>query len=90
VVQLYVSHPGAAAPAPLRSLQGFRRLHLRAGESRRVEFQLAPGNLGLIDAAGRLSQGTGTIVIHVGGGQPGYAATVSARVRITDNRHIIH
>ena len=90
VVQLYVSHPGAAAPAPLRSLQGFRRLHLRAGESRRVEFRLLPGNLGLVDAAGGLTQGAGTIVIHVGGGQPGHAPTVSARVRITGDRFVIH
>jgi beta-glucosidase len=90
VVQLYLSHPGAAAPAPLRSLQGFRRLHLRAGESRRVDFQLAPRNLALVDAAGELAQGAGTIVIDVGGGQPGYAATVSARVRITGERYIIH
>ena len=90
VVQLYVSHPGAAAPAPLRSLQGFRRIRLRAGESRRVEFHLAPRNLGLVDAAGGLAQGAGTIVIDVGGGQPGHAPTVSARVRITGDRFVIH
>jgi beta-glucosidase len=39
VVQLYVGG-GADQDAPIRSLRGFQRIHLRAGESREVKFIL--------------------------------------------------
>ncbi len=57
VVQLYVSG-GADREAPLRSLRGFTRIPLRAGESREVTFQVAAEHL---PAGGEIS---------VGGGQP--------------------
>ena len=40
VVQLYVAG-GADKNAPVRSLRGFQRIHLRAGESREVKFTLS-------------------------------------------------
>jgi beta-glucosidase len=40
VVQLYVRNLGASVEQPVRSLQGFQRIALKAGESRRVTFQL--------------------------------------------------
>ena len=40
VVQLYVRNLGASVEQPVRSLQGFRRVMLRPGESRRVTFLL--------------------------------------------------
>lgn len=40
VVQLYVRNLGASLEQPVRSLQGFQRLALKPGESRRVTFQL--------------------------------------------------
>ena len=58
VVQLYVA--GSADPEPpVRSLRGFQRVHLRAGESREVTFTLEVGDL----------PGT-PVEISVGGGQP--------------------
>ena len=58
VVQLYVGgRPGEEAP--VRSLRGFRRIHLRAGESREVRF--------LVDSED-LPQGP--VDFSVGGGQP--------------------
>ena len=70
VVQLYVSHPGKEQ-APLRSLKGFHRIHLKAGESKTMEFELTPEHLSLIDKNGKSYQPTGKIKISVGGGQPG-------------------
>jgi len=58
VVQLYVGG-GAAEDAPIRSLRGFQRIHLRAGESSRVSFTLSPSDLP-----------KSTVEISVGGGQP--------------------
>jgi len=58
VVQLYVDGPGGADD-PIRSLRAFQRIHLRAGESRDVEFQLAPRDVPKAPTR-----------IGVGGGQP--------------------
>jgi beta-glucosidase len=40
VVQLYVRNLGASVEQPVRSLQGFQRVTLKAGESKQVTFQL--------------------------------------------------
>ncbi len=58
VVQLYVSG-GAEPEAPIRSLRGLRRVHLRAGESRQVTFTLEAADLP-----------KSAVGISVGGGQP--------------------
>jgi beta-glucosidase len=42
VVQLYARGVEAKTPAPIRSLRGFERVWLKAGESRRVRFRLVP------------------------------------------------
>jgi beta-glucosidase len=58
VVQLYVN--GAGGPDdPIRSLRGFQRIHLAAGETRQVEFTLGPEDLPKTKTR-----------ITVGGGQP--------------------
>jgi beta-glucosidase len=58
VVQLYVSG-GTGAGDPIRNLRGFQRVHLRAGETREVEF-----TLGSEDVPKEKFK------ISVGGGQP--------------------
>ena len=58
VVQLYVGG-GPEPGAPIRSLRGFQRVHLRAGERREVQFTLAAEDLS-----------KSTQDISVGGGQP--------------------
>ncbi|MFH0759933.1 MAG: glycoside hydrolase family 3 C-terminal domain-containing protein [Bacteroidota bacterium] len=90
VVQLYVTHPGAPGRVPLRSLQGFRRIHLKAGESREVEFTLSPKNLALVDEKGNLIQSAGDVKIFIGGGQPGYAQTVEGTVKVSGERYFVY
>ncbi len=58
VVQLYISGEGEEA-APIRSLRGFERIHLRPGESREVKFILPLEDLP-----------KAKVQISVGGGQP--------------------
>src|SRR3954468_5808297 len=41
VVQLYTRLPNSKVPRPRRSLQGFQRVAIRAGETKRVSFELA-------------------------------------------------
>jgi beta-glucosidase len=58
VVQLYVGG-GAGEESPIRSLRGFQRIHLRAGEQRKVSFTLGSDDLP-----------KSAVEISVGGGQP--------------------
>jgi beta-glucosidase len=44
VVQLYVTGAGSG-DEPIRSLRGFQRVHLKAGETRDVEFKIAPADV---------------------------------------------
>lgn len=71
VVQLYVSHVSAPGKAPIRSLRGFKRVSLKAGESMLVDFVLKPTDLSLVsEQDGALYQPKGNLEISVGGGQP--------------------
>jgi len=68
VVQLYVSRdvPGA----PVRSLQGFQRVHLKAGETRRVRFALDGAAMSVVGPDGARSIAPGPVALWIGGGQP--------------------
>jgi beta-glucosidase len=49
VAQLYVKHLDSAVPRPIEALRGFKRVHLRAGESTTVTLPLAARNLAYWD-----------------------------------------
>jgi beta-glucosidase len=78
VVQLYVAHPEAPVPAPIRSLEGFRRIALRPGERTRVAFRLTPRQLSLVDPQGRWMQPPGAVSFSLGGKQPGFRGDADA------------
>ncbi|MFS8084886.1 MAG: glycoside hydrolase family 3 C-terminal domain-containing protein, partial [Acidobacteriota bacterium] len=46
VVQLYIQDTAASVTRPVRELKGFQRVTLKPGEKRRIEFTLAPEQLG--------------------------------------------
>jgi beta-glucosidase len=49
VVQLYVHDAVASVARPVKELRGFSRIHLKAGESRRVEWKLGTADLAFYD-----------------------------------------
>lgn len=65
VVQLYVSTPNAGKGAPIKSLVGFRRVPLKAGESRREVFAVSSRQLVEFDAEGVPHPVTGTCTYSV-------------------------
>ena len=69
VVQLYLTHRGLAW-APLRSLKGFKRVHLDRGQRTMVSFTLHDRELSIVDEAGVHRIVPGTVDVWVGGGQP--------------------
>jgi beta-glucosidase len=70
VIEVYVSHADKLIKAPLKALKGFRRVSLKAGESRTLQFKLSPDDLSVVDENGKLREPKGSIIISVGGRQP--------------------
>lgn len=70
VVQLYVSLPESKLTVPVRSLQGFKRIHLKAGETKEVSFKLKPDQFSATDDLGISKVLPGKVLISVGGKQP--------------------
>lgn len=69
VVQLYLSHPGAAG-APIRTLAGFKRIKLAKGRTETVHFTLGGRDLSIVDPEGVRRIVPGTVNVWIGGGQP--------------------
>ena len=49
IVQLYTHDAFASVPRPIKELRGFQRIHLEPGQSRTVNFTLAPKDLAFWD-----------------------------------------
>jgi len=75
VTQLYLNFPKIPG-APLRALRGFQRVHLDAGASQKLRFELQPRDLSMVTEDGVLIVAEGQYTISVGGGQPGAGAQV--------------
>jgi beta-glucosidase len=69
VVQLYLSFPSVPG-APLRALRAFQRVHLEAGASQQVRFELQPRDMSMVTEAGEPIVAEGRYEVSVGGGQP--------------------
>ena len=69
VVQLYLKFPDVAG-APRIALRGFRRVHLEAGASQKVSFELQRRDLSMVTEYGNPIVAQGDYTISIGGGQP--------------------
>jgi beta-glucosidase len=80
VVELYVSNQNKNIHAPIKSLKGFQRIVLKAGETKTVTFSLTADNLSIVNKEGKLYLPKGKLVISVGGGQPGVKNKTTSNV----------
>jgi hypothetical protein len=78
VVQLYLTDKKSSVPVAIRSLQGFERVRLAAGQTRRIGFTLTPLQMAVINDAGRRIIEPGEFRVAVGGKQPGLTGTAGA------------
>jgi beta-glucosidase len=91
VVQLYLTDEKASTPRPLRQLEGFRRISLKPGESRKIEFSLDPRQFSIINNKEKRVIEPGYFTISVGGKQPGFRGyldpqftqTLAGRIKLT-------
>jgi beta-glucosidase len=79
VAQLYVRDDAASVARPVRELKGFRRITLRAGETRTVEFVLQPVDLSLYRLDMRRVVEPGTFTLWAGGSAD---ATLAQKYRV--------
>jgi beta-glucosidase len=82
VAELYLMPP-ADGVAPKLALEGFTRVHLKAGESRHVRFTLDARALSVVDAEGVRAVRAGSYGIAVGGAQPAGANDLSGSFTIS-------
>ncbi len=71
VVQLYVHDEVASVTRPIRGLAGFRRVSLKPGEARTVDFQLTAKELGLYNRDMKFVVEPGKFRVFVGGSSVG-------------------
>jgi beta-glucosidase len=69
VAQLYLTFPKVPG-APLLALRGFKRVHMKPGESQTLQFKLKDRDLSMVSEAGEPIIAKGTYSVSVGGGQP--------------------
>jgi beta-glucosidase len=70
VVQLYLKDEEATTPRPIVQLEGFKRIHLKAGESQIVEFELLPRQFSMIGENDNRVIEPVIFTVSLGGGQP--------------------
>ena len=80
-VEVYLL-PNGIAGAPLRTLVGFEKVHLHKGETKVVEFTIAPRQLSLVAPDGSRSVQPGDYELYIGGSQPSHDAGVFLPFRI--------
>jgi beta-glucosidase len=86
VAQVYLTFPDVPG-APLRALRGFKRIHLKPGESQQVEFQLKDRDLMMVTEAGDPIIAQGSYSISIGGGQPDTGApAVNATFQVNGSK----
>jgi beta-glucosidase len=68
VAELYLEFPIVAA-ASLRAMRAFDRVHLKAGASAKLRFQLVPRNLSMATEVGEPNAAEHSHAVSAGGGQ---------------------
>lgn len=91
VIELYLTDEEASTQRPVRQLEGFKRVHLKAGETKKVKLVINPRQFSMINGQGKRVIEPGWFLISVGGKQPGFkgyqdaftTGVVSSRIKLT-------
>ena len=70
IVQLYISNMGSKFRVPKYSLKGFKKIHLKANQRKRIQFILNKSMLNSIDDMGREVLENGEYKIWISGSSP--------------------
>jgi beta-glucosidase len=89
VVQLYATAVKPPVPMPLRQLIGFKRVSLKAGETKTVEIVVPVNQLRRWDEAGKhylVDPGAYNITVSPASDKPALKATLTVHAQNTHNR----
>jgi beta-glucosidase len=75
VVQMYIRDEVSSVTRPIKELRGFRRITLKAGETKTVEFTLGPAELSFLNREMLRVVEPGTFKVMVGGNSVDLAET---------------
>ena len=77
VAELYLAFPKVPG-TPIRALRGVQRVHLKAGQTQHLHFNLAPRDLSSVTEAGDIVVQPGEYALSIGGGQRGATKAIVA------------
>jgi beta-glucosidase len=66
VIQMYIHHPVSSIAQPVILLRGFRRVHLEAGESATISFDVGPEQLSILNAQMKWTVEPGAVDVLIG------------------------
>ncbi|RKD90745.1 glycoside hydrolase family 3 C-terminal domain-containing protein [Mangrovibacterium diazotrophicum] len=90
VVQLYLTDEKASTPRPIRQLEGFKRVNLKKGETKTINFSLDPRQLSMINSKDLRVVEPGWFTVSVGGEQPGFSGrTEAATTNTVSGRFVV-
>ena len=78
VIQLYLKDLEASTPRPTHQLEGFKRIHLKAGEKQNIEMEILPRQMSMINKTGERVIEPGDFKVFIGGQQPGFEGNLKA------------
>jgi len=81
VVQLYVHDMVASVTRPVKELKDFKKVSLKKGETRIIEFELTPQQLGFYDKDGNYLIEQGEFRVWIGGSSEAEMNTVFTLIR---------
>ncbi|NWN49294.1 beta-glucosidase BglX [Pseudomonas sp. MAFF 301514] len=85
IVQLYLRDNVASVTRPVRQLRGFRKVHLRPGQTQQVVFTLDENDFAVLDAGFEPRVEAGTFTLFVGGDS---TTDNRAHFEVTDSRKL--
>jgi len=96
VVELYLAHPNSQYKVAIRSLKRFKRIFIKKGESKKLEFVLKAEDVAVLDANNRYVVAPGELLISIGGRQPdkkslemGTVIQKSVQIKSKDNKAFV-
>jgi beta-glucosidase len=81
VVQLYIHHETSSVVQPVIALRGFKRVHIDAGKSATVTFEVGPDELSIINAQMKSAVEPGPVDVLIGANS---AETSSVRLNVRE------
>ena len=81
VVQMYIHHPVSSVVQPVLALRGFKRIHLDAGKSTTVTFEVGADELSILDASMKRTVEPGPVEIRIGANS---AETSSVQLKVVE------